>query len=127
MRTALPAGAALLMLAVPMLLGGPVSPMGGEEGYYNLPLQPFSVRSFDATFKGKERASIIAIGRGDTPLGVYIYDADGNCVAWDDLSLSTQRISDDMVVDWYPPRQGTYEIELRNFGRRINRVEVAIR
>jgi hypothetical protein len=127
MRKALFAGAALLVLVVPIALGGPVNPVGGERGYLNLQLEPFSVRNFSETFKGKERASVIAIGRGDTPLGLYVYDPDGNCVAWDDLSLSTQNISDDMVVDWYPPRQGKYEIELRNFGRRGNRVEVVIR
>jgi hypothetical protein len=127
MRKALLAGGAGLALLVPVVLGGPVRPFGDKRGYENLPLGPFSVHNFTVTFKAKERASVIAIGRGSTPLGVYVYDTDGNCVAWDDRSLSPQNISDDMVVDWRPPREAKYEIELRNFGRVTNRVELAIR
>lgn len=126
MRRRLCAAFGLLLLVVPLVLGGPVQPFGGETGFFNIHLEPFSVRNFTEEFKADEPATIIAIGRGNTPLGLYVYDVHGNCVAWDDVSFSLQRISDDLAVFWHPPQESAYEIELRNMGRVTNRVELAL-
>jgi hypothetical protein len=110
-----------------ILWAGPIAPFGGEQGFVSLQLEPHGVRNFTVDCKGGERTAVIAIGRGTTPLGVYVYDAQGNCVAWDDLSHSAQNFSDDIAAAWHAPQPQTYEVELRNGGRVTNRVEVAIR
>jgi hypothetical protein len=119
--------AAILTLAGGIIWAAPLRPFGAEQGFVSVQLEPHSVRTFTVECKANERTAVMAIGRGTTPVGVYVYDVHGNCVAWDDLSHSAQNFSDDIAVAWQPPRQETYEIELRNGGRVTNRVEVAIR
>ncbi len=126
MHRAFIAGLFFVSLALPMVLGGPVQPFGDEEkGFHQMRLEPFAVRTFTQECKGGERTCVIAIGQGTTPLGVYVYDVHGNCVAWDDYSLSD--VADDLALEFHPPQQGVYEVEIRNFGRRSNSVELAVR
>jgi hypothetical protein len=63
-------------------------------------------------FKGGERASVIVIGNEEfvMDLAVYVFDADGNCVARFDEG------ADYCAVEWYPPTPGRYTIEVRNRG-----------
>jgi hypothetical protein len=114
-------GSAMLALA------GPVRPFAPETGYANLHVEPFSVRTFTETCKAGERTAVIAVGRGNTSVAVYVYDQHGNCVAWDDYAVSRDNISDDVALEFHPPQEMKYEIELRNLGRMTNRVEFAIR
>jgi hypothetical protein len=119
--------AVILLLAAGAVLAGPLNPFAGEHGFVNVQMEPHGVRTFTMTCKANERTAVMAIGRGTTPLGVYVYDVHGNCVALDDLSNSAQNYSDDIAVAWQPPREQTYDIQLRNGGRVTNRVELAIR
>jgi hypothetical protein len=77
------------------------------------------------TFKGGERASIIAIGNGAAFLGLYVYDEHGNCVAWDDIGTASTK--DDVAVEWFPPETTAYTLELRNFGLAPDQVELTVR
>lgn len=72
-------------------------------------------------FRGRERASIVVFG--ELPgilMGVYVFDPHGNCVALDDAS-------DDLAVEWFPPRTQPYTYEVRNLGMFPTTLEVAIR
>jgi hypothetical protein len=76
------------------------------------------------TFKGGERACVIIVGDGASYLGLYAYDADGNCIARDDYGNFQTR--DDAAVEWYPPQTGRYSIEIKNLGRRKDTFSMAV-
>jgi hypothetical protein len=75
--------------------------------------------------KKNERAIAIASGTGRTCLGVYIFDAAGNCVAHDDRS--TPSTADDLIAEWLPATSTRYSIEVRNGGFDVNNYEIALR
>jgi hypothetical protein len=85
----------------------------------------FSVRAFTDTFKKNELARVIASGNGESCLGVYVFDAKGNCVAWDDKSDA--RTGDDLYTEWIPSEQQAYTIEIRNAGYEANSFRIALR
>src|SRR5689334_1162504 len=107
----------LVLLAAAALLaaaggsdGGPAKVIGGKGA--NTPTIPalFS-QVYSAEFKGGERACVIALGNGRTYLGLYVYDAHGNCIAWDDEGRPRSRPGqtstvDDLAVDWFPAASG---------------------
>jgi len=70
-------------------------------------------RSFNIVkeYEGGKRACAIVSGIGLSYLGLYAYDANGNCIARDDRAK--EQTSDDAAVDWYPPRTGRYSIEIK--------------
>jgi len=82
-------------------------------------------RSYTETFKGQERALVIVSGNWESCLGLYIFDARGNCVARDDRS--GPQTADDLAVEWIPPEQGRYSIEVRNGGVPENVYQIAVR
>jgi hypothetical protein len=86
---------------------------------------PYNYFTETRVFKGKERACVIAIGSGKTYAGLYVFDADGNCLAHDDVATSNTR--DDLAVVWYPPETGPYSYEIRNLGSGTNTFEMAVR
>jgi hypothetical protein len=102
-------------------LGGPV------VGVSNQTPEIAGLRSYvvQYDFKGGERASVIAIGKGTSNIGVYVYDNNGNCVAWDDIGRAES--FDDMAVEWYPPQTGQYMVEVRNNGTRGNTCKIFVR
>jgi hypothetical protein len=121
------------LLGVPLLVvfahfvgGAPVRPFAeNEKGFRSVPLEPFSGRTFSVRCKAKERTAVIVYGEGTSPMAVYVFDPHGNCVAWDDNSLSM--MPDDLALEWYPPAEQNYEVEVRNLGRKKNQPEIAIR
>jgi len=86
---------------------------------------PGGVRSYVETFKGNKRALVIASGKGDTCLGLYVFDAHGNCVAHDDLT--TPQTSDDLAAEWFPAETARYDVEIYNGGTDKNVIRIAIR
>lgn len=127
-RAAIAATCVLLVLVSALAVrGGPLNPIDAERGFLSATLEPFSVRTFGETCKAEERTMIMAIGRGNSPIAVYVFDPQGNCIAWDDLALNRKNVSDDIALAWHPPREMRYDIELRNFGRESNLVEFTIR
>jgi hypothetical protein len=77
------------------------------------------------TFKGGERACVVVTGDGSSYLGLYVYDADGNCIARDDAG--DYRTRDDLAVEWFPQRDSRFAIEVRNLGGTTNTYSIAVR
>ncbi len=94
-------------------------PQGGK-------LQPSSI-AFNRTFKGGERASIVAVGDHEpiVPVGIRILDKNGDLVA-QDLGAG-EKTADFAGVVWYPPRDGVYTIVILNFGVEYNIVSIAVK
>jgi hypothetical protein len=83
------------------------------------------IRSYTDTFKPSERALVIVSGNYQSCLGLYVFDAQGNCVAKDDMS--DPQAADDLVTEWIPAEQGRYSIEVRNAGIMPNSFQIAVR
>lgn len=83
-----------------------------------------SVRATLEKFKPNERASVIVSGKGATCLGLYVFDAQGNCIAKDDVTPA--QASDDLTVEWVP-LESACSVEVRNFGNSANAFDLAIR
>jgi hypothetical protein len=49
----------------------------------------------------------------ETRLGLYVFDAHGNCVAWDDFA--PKKGTRDSAVTFVPPESGRYTVVVRNF------------
>jgi hypothetical protein len=115
---------ALLFAAVcvPPGSGGPIprAMVGGE-----VPVPSYRRATYPATFAGGQRAAVIIVGSGRTYMGLYVLDADGNCVAWDDLGAD--KAPDRCAVEWFPPKEQRYTIEVRNFGAVTNVIGIALR
>jgi len=85
-------------------------------------LEPFPALSQGVRFKGGERARVVVVtARGETDVDLYIYDGDGNLVAWDDRPL------DACSVEWLPERADRYAVEIRNAGPAVGEIEIQIR
>jgi hypothetical protein len=70
-------------------------------------------------------ARVIVVGKGAAYLGLYVFDAHGNCVASDDDV--TRRTRDDAYVEWIPPRSGPYAIAVKSLGRAENEFLMTVR
>jgi hypothetical protein len=86
---------------------------------------PYSIRPYTDAFKKGELGRVIASGVGDTCLGVYVFDSQGNCVAWDDKSEA--RTGDDLYAEWIPGEQERFIVEIRNAGFESNTFRLALR
>jgi hypothetical protein len=76
------------------------------------------------TFRGGERASVMAIGdpkQAGVKLRVAVYDAKGTLIAED------KGESDFVGLVWYPPRDGDYRVDVSHNGADVNNVYVAIK
>ena len=90
-----------------------------------VPIHGLTIRAYSDTFKKNEPARACASGNYVTPFGLFIFDANGNCVARDDL---TQPVTaDDCFADWIPPAEQSYSIEVRNAGLDQNTFQFALR
>ena len=59
-------------------------------------------------------------GDGDTDLDLFVYDDQGNLVAFDD------DLTDACVAFWLPETSGTFEIEIVNLGSVYNEFVMAL-
>lgn len=118
-------GSAVLLLLAHLAPGAPVQPWAKESGFRQLAIEPFATYFSSFTCKARERTAIMVYGQGTSPMAIYVYDAHGNCVARDDLSLSI--VSDDLAVEWQPASEQVYDVEIRNLGRKVNNAEIAVR
>jgi hypothetical protein len=120
-RSMILTAAGALLLAASAGQGEPLTPVKQQ-----LPQIPqLASQSYTVEFKGGQRAVVIASGDGSTYMGLYVYDAYGNCISWDDEgNLATK---DDLAVDWYPRHNGVYTIEVCNCGPLTNPCKVIIR
>jgi hypothetical protein len=86
---------------------------------------PMTARSYIAAFKADEPAEAIVSGNGQACLGLYVFDADGNCVAMDDWTAPQS--CDDLGVQWIPNAAARYSVVVRNAGPDVNPYRLAIR
>jgi hypothetical protein len=114
-------GLAGLLFAGGDARSGPVAPFPTEES----DMLPVSSRNFTLEFRGGKRAVALAIGDKQTYMGLYIYDAQGNCVAWDDQGNFIA--CDVLFVDWTPAQNGFYTIEVHNAGYQKNKCRLLVR
>lgn len=122
MRWSIAMGLLTCLIAAGVVLGGPI----GAEQKSRLELPAWQHTSRFLGFRAGERALVIATGTGQSPLALYVYDSDGNCVARDDV-VEPRGSSDDVAVEWVPAEQARFGIELRNLGSRTNRVDMVTR
>ena len=121
-----------LLLACPWADTSPVKP---EAPKLKVPLGGYGTLLSLVPCKGGERTIAIAATTSDLPvvLGLYVYDAHGNCVALDEFndrippSESRRPSMDDVAVQWFPPAPGTYTVELRNVSPDSCELQMAIR
>jgi hypothetical protein len=83
------------------------------------------VLSYVEAFKANERALVIVSGSYNSCLGVYVFDAQGNCVARDDMS--DPQTADDLITEWIPLEQARYSVEVRNAGVASNEFQMGMR
>ena len=69
---------------------------------------------YEIFFRAGEEACILVTGDGDTDLDLYVYDEDGDLVAYDD------DYTDTCLVEWTPPYTQKYEIRIVNRGNVYN-------
>src|SRR5262245_27124233 len=109
----------LWVTGVMLLLAASATPAPvGKAMNFNSAVNANESKNYPIAFKGKDRASIVVIGDGKTYLALYVYDPDGNCVAWDDDA--TFGTHDDLAAEWYPAQTASYTVEVRNLGMRRN-------
>ena len=73
---------------------------------------------------GRESRAV-ALGNQRSPLGIYVYDPQGNCVAFDDEP--TPKYFDDRIASWVPGLAGPYEVQVRNLGPCFNKIDASAR
>jgi hypothetical protein len=124
MRSRVLCSGLLILLAGAAL--GPGAPLDPETRAVEGKLEPYRDHTFWRRFSGGgSKAEVIAVGKGSGLLGLYVYDADGNCVGHDDDV--TQRTLDDAVVHWVPARTDLYTIEVRSLSRHENTFLMTVR
>jgi hypothetical protein len=83
---------------------------------------------FSEAFRGGQRAAVTAIGDHDpvAPVSIIVYDAKNQVVAQAKGAASTPDIAG---VIWYPPRDETYRIEIRNYSTNppYNAIAIAVK
>jgi hypothetical protein len=66
-------------------------------------------------YKPNEGAAVILSGDSSgTVLGLYVFDADGNCVAKHDRTTAQNSV--DLALEWVPASASPYLVEVRNAG-----------
>ncbi len=116
----------LLALTLPGT-GSPLPPMEPFKGE----IRPFGRETRVENFEGnRQRACAIVTGRG-SPLGLYVFDRHGNCVANNDLAFGPGRDKAaaswfPTAVEWFPIEVGPFTLEILNFGRSINRFSAVL-
>lgn len=94
----------------------------GGEPSVNVPV--YGAVYFWVPCKGNERTNVIASVNGSVRVAVYVYDANGNCVARDEALGA--RSDDDLSVEWFPCVPGTYSVQVCNMGMQNNEVALVI-
>lgn len=104
-----------VLILVALTPVGITSPTDGVSGKH-VELAPATVKVFTKTFRGGERACVLAVGGqagAATNLQIEVRDQNNVRVGIDEGS---GLVGDCVAVIWYPPRDGAYRIELRNTG-----------
>jgi hypothetical protein len=116
----------LLCLPLALLVTGHVvgSPVDGSF-MGSAKIRPGLAINLVKQFKGGERTLAIVAGDGGSYLGLYVYDADGNCIAHDDHG--NYQTCDKVAVEWTPATTGRYTLEVKNLGRFKDNFQIDVR
>jgi hypothetical protein len=87
----------------------------GGPGHADTRVEAHSTDVFHIDFVGRELATISVVGDGDTDLDLFVYDENGNLIAFDD------DLTDRCYVSFRPRWTGTFRVEVRNLGGVYNR------
>ena len=81
------------------------------------------LKIIEEKFRAGERACVIAFGdqRPIVDLEIVVFDAKNQVVA------QAKWGGDLVAAIWYPPRDGAYKIEVRNYGKEYNDVYVSVK
>ncbi|GHU82020.1 hypothetical protein FACS189468_5690 [Spirochaetia bacterium] len=74
-----------------------------------------STMTYKLPFRAGQPATVFVSGDGSTDLDLYVYDENGNLIAYD------EDYSDDCLVRWNPRWTGSFIIVVKNLGRVWNR------
>ena len=108
----------LLALFAAVLIGVTAARAGGPEMERSATIKAGGTHTYTLTFRGGEKAVMAVIGDGSTDLDVFVYDEDGDLVAFDDDD------DDDCVVLWRPARTGKFIVKVVNRGDESNRYNI---
>ena len=112
-----------LLASAALGLGAPLEP--GQRAV-ETKLEAYRSSDYWRKFEAGKRATVVAVGAtGSGLLGLYVFDADGNCVGHDDNV--TERTRDDTVVEWMPAQTGLYTVEVRSLTRHENKLLMTVR
>jgi hypothetical protein len=127
-RCALWAGGVALLAGVGLVTGAPLE---STKRVVELKLEPYSGQTFWRPFEAGKPVRLIASGKQDASLGLYVFDKDGNCVAHDDnLTPPTSNREQTFqlrAVDFVPTRDGDYTLEVRAVGKGGNEILFTVR
>jgi hypothetical protein len=108
-------------------MGEPLNP---STRAVDFKLEAYRTLSYWRTFEADKPVRVLAVGETGSPLGLYVFDSDGNCVAHDDevtARIRDDTIRDDTILDFVPARTGEYTLELKLLGSAENRGLLAVR
>lgn len=113
----------LLLSTAPLTTSAPIE---GLKYFKQKRIEPGAAFTLTLAYRGGERACVTAIGDHDPvqELAIVVTDAKGAVVATD---RGKGPASDFVCAIWYPPRDGTYRIEVHNSGSIYNAVNISVR
>ena len=89
-------------------------------------IMSMSSRAYTGPYQAGEAADAKLFGDGHTSLLLYVFDAKGNCVAWDD-NITQAKFCDELATEWIADGGGRYSVEIRNAGFELHKFTLAIR
>jgi hypothetical protein len=94
---------------------GPGAPLDPETRAVEGKVEPYRDLNYERPFRAGTPAKVIAVGKTGAPLGLYVFDANGNCVARDDDVGGRSR--DEVAVEWVPAQTGPCTIQVKALGK----------
>src|SRR5262249_17386164 len=114
MRCGILCSGLLIVLASAAL--GPGAPLDPKTRLVEGKVEPYRDVHYERQFQAGIPAKGIALGEARKGyLGLYVYDAHGNCVARDDDV--NDRTVDDTAAEWVPAQTGLYTIQVQALGK----------
>lgn len=123
MRFILIIGFLALLLFVPTSNADLLKP---QQYYLEQKVAAMSSRAYRLQFKPNESNLVQAYGSGSSTILLYVFDTNGNCVAWDD-NVTDPQYCDEVGTDWVANGDGRYSVEVRNVGVSPHAFSMAVR
>jgi hypothetical protein len=115
-------GATILLFGAALGRGAPLNP---AQRVIEIKIEPFDHYEYWRKFDAGKRALAIVVGSNRSNMGLYVFDAHGNCVARDDnMSLLSR---DDLVAEWFPAQTGPFSLQVKSLARVPNKLWLVVR